>query len=204
MRTQFMSIALVFALSNAAAAEKTFVHDGVTYSYAEAMTAKTPPSGYVKQEDDDECKARLEHHVGISPRVFSLLELTEGGYNGMAKAWPTKKKGVVTWDTGKYSVNQINWDKVYPRLTPIDLRWNDCASLVASALVLQEFYVEAKKKFRQDIVNKVDPIKSLNDLAYNLAGYNSKTPKVREEYKKRILTMMGVGLFKGDNSDLWD
>lgn len=203
MRRHFLSIALTAVISTSVCAEQTFVHDGVTYTYTEAMTAKTPPTGYIKQEDDEECRGRLEKYVGISPKVFSLLELTEGGYNGMAKSWPTKSGGK-TWDTGKYSVNQVNWDKVYPKLTPIDLRWNDCASLVLSAIVVQEFYEAAKKKFKQDIIDKVDPITALNSLAYNLAGYNSKTPTVRERYKNRILTMLGVNLFQGEIVGLWD
>ncbi|MFT2111990.1 hypothetical protein [Marinomonas sp. 2405UD68-3] len=182
--------------------DRTFLYKGKLMTYDQVMLMTAPPEGYEPMNDDADCRERLEVEIGITPEIFSILELSEGGYNGMAKSWPTRS-GSVTWDTGKYSINEINWKRVYPTLTPVDLRWNNCASLIAAAMVIQPFYESAKLKLRKDIVNKVPPLEMLEGLAWSLAGYNSKTPEVRERYRDRLLIMLAANLFEGDASTLW-
>lgn len=182
---------------------KTFKYRGVVYTYEQAMLMKSPPPGFQIVKDDTECKKNLEGIVDISERALELIHLSEDGYNGMAKSWPTKREGVFTWDTGKYSINSINWPRFEGQLTPFDLRWNDCASLVAAAFVFNEFYQEAKEKFKQDVVAGVPPMEALQDILHTLAGYNSKTPSVRKRYADRLTIMLGRFLFEGEDTALW-
>jgi hypothetical protein len=199
---QIMSILMCGLCAYVHADSRTFEYNGRVYTYDEAMTMKQPPAGVKVVNDDSSCKKEIEGIVKINSMVFDVLGLAEGGFSGMAKSWPTKDGGI-SWDTGKYSINEINWPLFEGRLSPFDLRWNDCASLVASAYIIDQFYRSAEKQLKSDIIKGVEGTKALENVFHHLAGYNSATPQVRKRYQERIAMMVGVMIISRDGESFW-
>ncbi len=200
----YIKAALLSAITlNTAIAEsdESFVYNGKKITYSEFANSDAPPPGYVVVSDLEKCDG-LESVFNMSPKVFDVILLNENGTNGYIRS--AKYSNKTTWDIGYYQINDVHW-KTLERynITPYDIRWNACINQLAAAYVLKPFYDRARREFKAGVVSKEDPIKLLERVAYILAGYNSKTPKYREAYKKRFITMMTRNMFEGSLVSLW-
>lgn len=201
MYKTFISIFTLSFIAQSALADQSFIYEGKKVTYSEFAKSTTPPANYRVVDDLSKCNG-VESVFHMSTKVFDVILLNENGKNGHVRAATYGEK--TTWDIGYYQINDVNW-KYLERygITPYDIRWNACINQLAAAYVLKPFYDEARREMKVGVVNGDDPIKLLEKVAYILAGYNSRTPKYRDIYKQRFITMLTRNLFEGDTVSLW-
>lgn len=198
-----MSTILSGAVSAAAVDGRYFEYQGKVYSYDEAMRSDRPPEGFEVVEGVDDCSERVEEVLGVGYRVFELIHLVEGGRSGMATFSTSDDGQYTSWDIGRYQINEINWPAYNGMLTPFDLRWNDCANLVAAAYRVKPFVAKAMSYSKRAYAMKEDPVVMLDRVLYLLAGYNSESEEQRERYKARLHSHLVRYILEGKIVSLW-
>ena len=165
---------------------KDFIYNGKKYSVDDVYKSKKPPEGIYSREGLDECRDEVTKLYNIPISVFQLLMTTEGGKNGMIVK-SKSKFGRFSYDVGVFQINEINFKSLLKQgINPFMLRFDDCANMIAAAILIEPFYKKAKKETWEMHYKKIDLNKIRKNYLYILAGYNSQTDNIRKKYALRL------------------